>query len=113
MAKLERQDMRVKFISRDGAEYEVETSPGESVMRCATAHAIPGIIGECGGALACATCHGYVDVEWLDRFDAPSPLEQELVEGCIDPRPESRLTCQLLLTEELNGIIIRVPPSQT
>jgi len=82
-------------------------------MRCATHHLIPGIIGECGGAMACATCHGYVEAGWEAAIQPPSPGEREMIEGCLDVKPNSRLTCQVKLAEALDGIIIRVPRSQT
>ncbi|MDB5395634.1 MAG: (2Fe-2S) ferredoxin [Rhodospirillales bacterium] len=105
--------MRVRFIDYRGVEHVVGGEPGESAMRCATAHLVPGIIGECGGAMACATCHGYVGDSWFDRIPAPSPQEREMLSGCIDRRPNSRLCCQIRLTEELDGLTITVPDSQT
>lgn len=105
--------MRVKFIDGYGVEHAVTAEPGESVMRCATEHLVPGIIGECGGAMACATCHGYVDEAWLNKIPAPSAQEREMLSGCIDMRPNSRLTCQIRLTEVLDGLAITIPDSQT
>jgi 2Fe-2S ferredoxin len=105
--------MRVKFIDYRGVEHVVTGQPGESAMRCATEHLVPGIIGECGGAMACATCHGYVDEAWLGKIPAPSAQEREMLSGCIDMRPNSRLTCQIRLTEALDGLTIMVPDSQT
>lgn len=104
--------MRVIFIDNKGVEQSVTAAPGDSVMRCATDHLVPGIIGECGGAMACATCHGYVADEWLDRLPAPSAQECEMLSGCIDMRPTSRLTCQIRMTEALDGLTITVPDSQ-
>jgi 2Fe-2S ferredoxin len=105
--------MQVIFIDDRGAQHSVTTEPGVSAMRCATEHLVPGIVGECGGAMACATCHGYVDEEWLDKLPPPSAQEREMLSGCIDMRPNSRLTCQIHLTEELDGLTIRIPDSQT
>ena len=103
----------VKFVDPEGVEHLVEGEPGESAMRCATRHLVPGIVGECGGALACATCHGYVDEPWLATLPPPSALEEEMIEGCIDVQPNSRLTCQLVLDPALDGLTIHVPRSQT
>jgi 2Fe-2S ferredoxin len=75
--------------------------------------ASPGIVGECGGALACATCHGYVAEDWVSRLPPSSDLEKEMLESCIDVRPNSRLACQLTLERELDGLTIYVPKSQT
>jgi ferredoxin, 2Fe-2S len=105
--------MRMKFIDGHGVEHAVTAEPGQNVMRCATEHLVPGIIGECGGAMACATCHGYVDEVWLNKIPAPSAQEREMLSGCIDMRPNSRLTCQIRLTEALDGLTITVPDSQT
>ena len=105
--------MRVTFIDIDGEPREVEGRPGETAMRCATEHLVAGIIGECGGAMACATCHGYVDEAWAGKLPPPSAQELEMLTGCIDVRPNSRLTCQIKLSEELDGLAITVPESQT
>jgi 2Fe-2S ferredoxin len=105
--------MRVIFIDIDGETRTVDGTPGDSAMRCATEHSVAGIIGECGGAMACATCHGYVDEAWADRLPPPSTQEKEMLSGCIDVRPNSRLTCQIKLSDELDGLRITVPESQT
>lgn len=105
--------MQIKFIDIDGIEHVVECKPGETAMRCATRHLVPGIIGECGGALACATCHGYVADPWLAMLPPPSAHEREMLSGCIDVQPNSRLTCQLPLEPALDGLTIHVPRSQT
>jgi ferredoxin, 2Fe-2S len=105
--------MRVTFIDIDGETHAVEGTEDESAMRCATEHLVPGIIGECGGAMACATCHGYVDTAWVDRLPPPGAQERDMLAGCIDVRPNSRLTCQIKLTEALDGLKITVPESQT
>lgn len=105
--------MRVTFIDIDGETHIVDGAEGESAMRCATEHLVSGIVGECGGAMACATCHGYVDAAWVDRLPPPGAQERDMLAGCIDVRPNSRLTCQIRLTEALDGLTITVPESQT
>lgn len=105
--------MLIKFVDPMGSEHLVDANAGESAMRCATRHSIPGIVGECGGALACATCHAYIEEEWISQLPPPSELEQEMLEGCIDVQPNSRLTCQLALESAHEGLVIRVPKSQT
>jgi 2Fe-2S ferredoxin len=105
--------MRVIFIDDQCPARTVEGEVGQSVMRCATDHLVPGIIGECGGAMACATCHGYVDEAWAGKLPPPSAQEREMISGCIDVRPNSRLTCQIKLDETLDGLTITVPESQT
>ena len=103
--------MRVRFIDPEGREHIVDGEPGENAMRCATRALIPGVLGECGGAMACATCHCYVEPVGA----APPPAradEQDMVDGCLDVRPNSRLTCQVILTPEMEGITFIVPSSQ-
>jgi ferredoxin, 2Fe-2S len=102
----------VRFIDPDGREHAIEGQAGESAMQCATRALIPGIIGECGGAMACATCHAYVAEPWSSALPPPGTQESDMIEGCIDARPESRLTCQIKLSPELDGITFTVPASQ-
>ncbi|WP_206598590.1 2Fe-2S iron-sulfur cluster-binding protein [Croceicoccus estronivorus] len=104
--------MRVTFFDINGAAQHVEGRAGENAMECAKRNAIDGIIGECGGAMACATCHAYVDPRWIARLDPPEHQERDMIDGCIDVRPESRLTCQVILEDALDGIVFTVPDSQ-
>lgn len=102
--------VRIVFVQPDSSQTEVEGAAGESIMQAAVSHGIPGVIGECGGSMACATCHCYVDADWLPRTGALSPGEEDMLDlGMAEPRPESRLTCQIRLTPELDGIVIHVP----
>jgi 2Fe-2S ferredoxin len=91
----------------------VTGNPGENAMRCAASSLVPGILGECGGAMACGTCHGYVADGWEDKLPPPSSQEQEMISGCMDTKPNSRLTCQIQLKPELDGLTIYVPSTQT
>ena len=81
-------------------------------METAIDNDIDGIIAECGGACSCATCHVYVDEAWLDRLRQPEPLEDGMLDCVLDRRPNSRLSCQIRLNEDLDGITVRVPDSQ-
>lgn len=105
--------VKVSFRLASGETVAVRGDVGETLMSCAVNNAIDGIIGECGGAMACATCHGYVDQDWLDRLPPPSDQEKAMLEGCIEVRPTSRLTCQIILELALEGLTIEVPASQT
>jgi ferredoxin, 2Fe-2S len=105
--------MRVIFVDHQGVKYVVEGKQDEKVMRCAANHLVPGILGECGGSIACGTCHGYVADEWYDRLPPPSSQEEYLLAECIDRKFNSRLTCQIILTEDLEGLTILVPKNQT
>ena len=102
--------MLVRFIDPDGGEHLVEGEAGESAMRCATRALIPGVIGECGGAMACATCHAYADMG--AGVPPPESAERDMIDGCIDTRPTSRLTCQIRVTPALAGATFIVPDSQ-
>jgi 2Fe-2S ferredoxin len=105
--------MQVKFIDTEGREHVVEAKAGDSIMRCALDNHIMGIAGECGGVLACATCHGYIASPWEEKLAPPSEIELEMLEGAIDPKPASRLTCQIILDESLDGIVISMPSAQS
>lgn len=104
---------RICFIQPDGREHVVEATAGHSVMQAAIGAMVPGITADCGGACTCATCHGYVDDAWTDRVPSPSHDEAEMIEaGCLDVLPTSRLTCQIKVTPDLEGLVIRLPPAQ-
>ncbi|WP_244456568.1 2Fe-2S iron-sulfur cluster-binding protein [Agrobacterium pusense] len=98
------------FKLADGQECAVSGREGDSVMQAAVAHGVPGVVGECGGSLACATCHCYVDEEWVSRLDSVDPAEDDMLDCTMAPRrAESRLTCQLTLNAALNGLVLNVP----
>jgi 2Fe-2S ferredoxin len=81
-------------------------------MEAAVNHNVPGIVAECGGSCSCATCHVYVDEAWLAALEEPLEEETDLIEFLEGARANSRLSCQILLTEELNGLTLRIPESQ-
>lgn len=103
----------VTFVLKDGSRREVAAPVGTSLMKAALDNGVAGIEAECGGCLTCATCHGYIDAEWIDRVAPASEEEQVMVECAIDVRPTSRLTCQIPLSEALDGIVVHIPLSQT
>lgn len=103
----------VTYVSSGGAAHAVDVPVGENVMRGAVSNGVDGIIGECGGGLACATCHCYVDAAWVDRLPAPSRDESEMLESAADERkPNSRLSCQIVVTAELDGLSVHLPEHQ-
>jgi 2Fe-2S ferredoxin len=92
---------------------EVEVATGVSVMKAALGSNVRGIVGECGGDLSCATCHVFVAPEWFDRLEPASEFEQEMLESTAEPPTEcSRLSCQIILTDELDGLTVTIPDSQ-
>lgn len=104
--------VKVNFIEHNGTVHSVQAGVGSSIMQAAVNNLVPGIDADCGGLCACATCHGFVDPEWLDRVSTKTSSEDELLQGIPSATPESRLTCQLQLTEEMDGIVVRLPESQ-
>jgi 2Fe-2S ferredoxin len=103
---------RVRFIQADGQTSDVNGLSGDSLMETAIDNDIDGIIAECGGACSCATCHVYVDPEWLPKLPAPQPIEDGMLDCVLDRQANSRLSCQIRLSEDLDGITVRVPDSQ-
>lgn len=102
----------ITYIEANGARHEVEVENGHSVMQGAIDNMIDGIVAECGGACSCATCHCYVDPDWYEKVGAPDDMEKEMIECAPEPRPTSRLSCQIEVTDELDGLIVTVPASQ-
>ena len=103
----------ITFIHPDGEEQGMEAPEGVSVMQAATGAGVRGIVAECGGSAMCATCHVYVDPAWVDRLPAPLSNELEMLECTADERrPESRLSCQIKLTADLQGLVVRLPERQ-
>ena len=102
----------VTFIQPDGSSQTVEAAVGDSVMKAAMKADVAGIVAECGGNCSCATCHGHIDPEWYGRLEAASPFEASMLDGVIDQAETSRLTCQIKMREDLDGMIVRVPQSQ-
>lgn len=97
------------FIEDNGTRHVVEAEPGESVMRAAVEHMIPGILADCGGGCSCGTCHAYVAKGIFPDMD---PIESAMIDCVIEPDETSRLTCQLMVTKEMGDIEIRLPASQ-
>ena len=103
---------RITFIQPDGTEQTVDGEPGLTVMEVAKMNLIEGIEAECGGACACATCHVFVDDAWKEKAGAPNQMEEDMLDFAYDVRPTSRLSCQIRITPELDGLIVRIPEKQ-
>lgn len=102
----------ITFIEFDGTTYCVEAPEGATAMETATRNGISGIVAECGGACACATCHVYVDEAWREKVGEPSEMEEGMLDFATDVRPNSRLSCQIKLTAALDGLVLRIPETQ-
>lgn len=105
---------RVTYIEHNGASHTVDVATGDSVMRGALDHDLPGIVAECGGGLACATCHCYVDEAWAEQAGTPSSQdERDMLEmTAAEVRPTSRLSCQIEITPALDGLVVHLPEAQ-
>ena len=103
---------KITYIEHDGAEHVIDVKPGQSVMEGAVKNNVPGIDADCGGACACATCHVYVDAAWTDKTGTKSAMEESMLDFAEGVEPNSRLSCQIKVSDELNGLVVRMPESQ-
>ena len=103
---------KIKYIEHNGKEHVVDVKPGMSVMEGAVKNLIPGIDADCGGACACATCHVYVDAAWQAAVGDRSDMEESMLDFAENVQDNSRLSCQIKVTEELDGLVVRLPESQ-
>ena len=102
----------INYIDFQGTARQVEADEGSTVMENAI-NGIPGIDAECGGACSCATCHVYVDEEWMEAVGDPQPMEEDMLDFAFDVRPNSRLSCQIRVRSELDGLVVRTPSRQS
>lgn len=103
---------KVTFVHPSGERLTFEAKAGQSIMDVAVNNMVPGIVGECGGACSCATCHVYVDEAWQARLLPADAMEQGMLEGAVEPGPLSRLSCQIPMRDELDGIVVHIPAGQ-
>ncbi|QUS41007.1 (2Fe-2S)-binding protein [Tardiphaga alba] len=103
---------KINFVDHSGETRTIDADVGSTVMEVAIRNAIPGIEAECGGACACATCHVYVDEAWQERVGAPTPMEEDMLDFGYDIKPNSRLSCQIKVTEALDGLVVITPERQ-
>ena len=103
---------KIIFKDHEGTSREVDAKPGQSIMEAAVANMIPGIDADCGGACACATCHVYVGEDWADKLKPRDDMEESMLDFAEDVRETSRLSCQILMKDELDGITVETPESQ-
>ena len=99
---------KITYITPDDVRHEVEVQTGYTVMEGAINSDIQGIVAECGGACACATCHSYIDAEWVAKMPAIDDMEDSMLDAAYERKANSRLTCQIEVTEELDGLVIHV-----
>lgn len=104
--------VRLEFVLPGGETREVEATEGQTVMEAATGARIPGIVGECGGGCACATCHVYVEPPWFAALPAADEMETAMLEAAVEPGPRSRLSCQIRVSAALDGLRLQIPAGQ-
>jgi 2Fe-2S ferredoxin len=104
--------VKIRFIEHSGQEHVVEINPGASVMIAAVSNGVPGIDADCGGACSCATCHVYVDQGWLEKTGEINPTEEAMLSISTDRMDNSRLSCQIQVTEDLDGLVVNMPEFQ-
>jgi len=103
---------KLTFIQKDGTRQEVEGQNGMTVMEAAVKNMVPGIDADCGGACACATCHVYVEPDWVERVGPRNEMEEDMLDFAFDVRENSRLSCQIKITDALDGQTEKVPEKQ-
>lgn len=103
---------KITYIEHNGKSHTIEVSNGLSVMEGAIQNNIPGIDADCGGGMACATCHVYVKEEWLDKLPKKEDGEEDMIDMAFEPNKFSRLSCQLTVSDEIDGLIVNLPEKQ-
>ena len=104
---------KVTYVENSGNSHTIDIANGLSVMEGAVQNDIPGIDADCGGGMACATCHVYVEEEWLDKLTKKEDGEEDMLDMAYDPKKNSRLSCQLIVSDELDGLIVNIPLKQS
>ena len=102
----------ITYVDHDGNERQIEAKNGETVMETAIKNSVPGIDADCGGACACATCHVYVDQAFMDKVGQPEDMEQSMLDFAENVQENSRLSCQITVSDELDGLRVTTPESQ-
>ena len=103
---------KLTIVAFDGTRFDLDAANGSTVMENAVRNSVPGIEAECGGACACATCHVYVDDAWTNTVGPPSPMEEDMLDFAYEVKPTSRLSCQIKMTEALDGLVVNGPERQ-
>ena len=103
---------KITYIEYSGQEHVVDANSGDSVMQAAISNTVPGIDADCGGACACATCHVYVDADWQAAVGERSDTENDMLEFASNVESNSRLSCQIVITDAMDGLVVRMPENQ-
>ena len=103
---------KITYIEHNGKKHEIEVPNGLTVMEGAVQNGIPGIDADCGGSMSCATCHVYVKDDWFSKLPKKEEGEDDMLDQAFEPKSNSRLSCQLTVSDELNGLIVHLPEKQ-
>ncbi len=104
---------KITYIDSSGNKKTIDVAKGLSVMEGAIQNDVPGIDADCGGGMACATCHVYVKEEWFNKLPKAEDAEQDMIDMAFEPKKNSRLSCQLIVSEEVDGLVVTTPSKQT
>ena len=103
---------KITYITHDDQKFEIDAANGTTVMENAIKNSVPGIEAECGGACACATCHVYVDEAWVEAAGGAEAMEEDMLDFAWEQKPSSRLSCQIKVTDALDGMVVHIPEKQ-
>ena len=104
---------KITYIEHNGKNHTIEVANGLSVMEGAVQNNIPGIDADCGGSMACATCHVYVKDDWFDKTNKKNEGEDDMLDQAYEPKKNSRLSCQIIVSDDLDGLVVDMPEKQT
>ena len=104
---------KITYIEKNGKEHKIDVPSGLTVMEGAVQNNVPGIDADCGGSMACATCHVYVEEKWLNKLPKAEDGENDMIDMAFEPKKNSRLSCQLIVSDELDGLIVTTPRKQS
>ena len=103
---------KITYVEHNGKEHTIDVQNGLTVMEGAIQNDIPGIDADCGGGMSCATCHVYVNEEWLDKLPKKEDGEEDMLDMAFEPKKNSRLSCQLIVSDKLDGLVVNIPSNQ-
>ena len=104
---------KITYIEHNGTNHTVDVQNGLTVMEGAVQNNIPGIDADCGGSMACATCHFYVKEDWFDKVNKKNEGEDDMLDQAFEPKKNSRLSCQIIVSDDLDGLVVDMPEKQT
>ena len=104
---------KINYVTHDNQTYSVDVQNGLTVMEGAVQNDVPGLDADCGGGMACATCHVYVDEDWMQKLPQKDDGEEDMLDMAFEPKKNSRLSCQIIVSDELDGLVVNIPSKQS